>query len=467
MPDVVELIRAKRDGRRLADGEIRWLIDAYTSGVVADEQMSALLMAICFRGLDPAELRTWTAAMIESGERLDLSGVPAPTVDKHSTGGVGDKVSLVLAPLVASCGAAVPQLSGRGLGHTGGTLDKLESIPGWRAELTAGEMISVLRAAGCVICAAGQGLVPADRKLYALRDVTGTVESIPLIASSIMSKKIAEGTAALVLDVKVGSGAFMRDIDDARLLAQTMVTLGEEGLAVGNAVEVEEAVAMLAGGGPPDLTEVTLALAAEMLALAGLPAGGTQSAPGSGDIASPGAAAPASGSAPAPRSAAPGSAPAPRSAAPGAAVAAADPVAALADGRALDRYRAMVRAQGGDPDAPLPQAAHAEVVSAAKAGWLRRLDARAVGMAAWRLGAGRARKEDPVSPAAGVICLAKPGDRVERGQPLLELRGDDMSRFAGAREALAGAIEIGSCPPDIAPLILEHIRSPSTAQGGR
>ena len=428
MPDVVELIRAKRDGGRLADGQIRWLIDAYTGGVVADEQMSALLMAICIRGLDPAELRTWTAAMIESGERLDLTAVPAPTVDKHSTGGVGDKVSLVLAPLVASCGAAVPQLSGRGLGHTGGTLDKLESIPGWRAELTNAQMISVLRAEGCVICAAGQGLAPADRKLYALRDVTGTVESVPLIASSIMSKKIAEGTAALVLDVKVGSGAFMRDIDEARLLAQTMVTLGAEhgvrttalltrmdaplGLAVGNAVEVEEAVAALAGGGPPDLAEVTLALASEMLALAGI---------GQGDPAS-------------------------------------DPAAALADGRALDRYRAMIRAQGGDPDAPLPPAAHAEVITAPAAGWLGRLDARAVGVAAWRLGAGRARKEDPVSPAAGVICLAKPGDRVDRGQPLLELRGDAESVFAAARDALSGAIEIGPSAPDIGPLILEHIR---------
>jgi len=426
MPDMVELIRAKRDDRRLADAEIRWLIDAYTAGLVADEQMSALLMAIFIRGLDAAELRTWTAAMIESGERLDLSAVGAATVDKHSTGGVGDKVSLVLAPLVASCGAAVPQLSGRGLGHTGGTLDKLESIPGWRAELTNAEMTSVLRSVGCVICAAGAGLAPADRKLYALRDVTGTVESIPLIASSIMSKKIAEGTAALVLDVKVGSGAFMRDVHDARRLAQTMVTLGEEhgvrttalltrmdtplGLAVGNAVEVEEAVAMLAGDGPPDLAEVTLALAAEMLSLAGLPAGP-----------------------------------------------AADPAAALADGRALDRYRAMIRAQGGDPDAPLPRAARAEVVTAAESGWLGRLDARAVGVAAWRLGAGRARKEDPVSPAAGVICLAKPGDRIARGQPLLELRGDAGSRFADAREALAGGIEIGRRPPDAGLLVLERI----------
>ena len=431
MPDVVDLIRAKRDGQVLADGEIRWLIDAYTSGEIADEQMSALLMAIYFRGLDPAELRSWTASMIDSGERLDLSAVPAPTVDKHSTGGVGDKVSLVLAPLVASCGAAVPQLSGRGLGHTGGTLDKLESIPGWRAELGTAELIAVLRTAGCVICAAGQGLAPADRRLYALRDVTGTVESIPLIASSIMSKKIAEGTAALVLDVKVGTGAFMRDIGDARRLAQTMVTLGAEhgvrttalltrmdtplGRAVGNAVEVEEAVATLAGGGPPDLAEVTLALAEEMLALAGL---------------------------------------APVSAA---------PAAALADGRALDRYRAMIRAQGGDPDAPLPRAAHAELVTAAESGWLGRLDARGVGVAAWRLGAGRARKEDPVSAAAGVICLAKPGDRIERGQPLLELRGDTRSRFASARDALAGAIEIGPRPPDAGPLILERIGNSGAA----
>jgi thymidine phosphorylase len=452
MPDVVDLIRAKRDARRLADGEIRWLIDAYTGGAIADEQMSALLMAICIRGLDPAELRSWTAAMIESGERLDLRAVPAPTVDKHSTGGVGDKVSLVLAPLVASCGAAVPQLSGRGLGHTGGTLDKLESIPGWRAELTNAEMISVLSSAGCVICAAGQGLAPADRKLYALRDVTGTVESVPLIASSIMSKKIAEGTAALVLDVKVGSGAFMRDIGEARLLAQTMVRLGAEhgvrttalltrmdtplGLAVGNAVEVEEAVAMLAGGGPPDLAEVILALAAEMLALAGLPVGAAAAPPGS--AATPGSAAPVLGP------------PDP---------AAADPAAALADGRALDRYRAMIRAQGGDPDAPLPRAAHVQVITAAEAGWLGRLDARAVGVAAWRLGAGRARKEDPVSPAAGVICLAKPGDRVERGQPLLELHADAESRFAAAREALSAAIEIGPSAPEAGPLVLERIPS--------
>jgi len=330
---------------------------------------------------------------------------------------------LILAPLVASCGAAVPQLSGRGLGHTGGTLDKLESIPGWRAALSPAEMLAVLRETGCVICAAGPGLAPADRRLYALRDVTGTVESIPLIASSIMSKKIAEGTAALVLDVKVGSGAFMRDVADAGLLARTMVTLGEEhgvrtsalltgmdtplGRSVGNALEVEEAVATLRGDGPPDLVEVTLALAAEMLRLAGIDA---------------------------------------------------DPAAALADGRALAAYRAMIAAQGGDPDAPLPRAALRRPVPAAAAGYLRRLDARAVGVAAWRLGAGRARKEDPVSATAGVRCLAKPGERVARGQPVLELLADDETRFERALEVLADAIEIGPEPPPAAgSLVIERL----------
>jgi thymidine phosphorylase len=422
MPDAVDLIRAKRDGAELTGAEISWLISSYSGGEVADEQMSALLMAIYFRGLRPAELRAWTAAMVSSGERLQLDAVPAPPVDKHSTGGVGDKVSLILAPLVASCGAAVPQLSGRGLGHTGGTLDKLESVPGWRASLSVAEMISMLTEVGCVICAAGPGLAPADRRLYALRDVTGTVESIPLIASSIMSKKIAEGTAALVLDVKVGSGAFMADIPAARLLAQTMVGLGAEhgvrtaalltrmdvplGRAVGNAVEVEEAVATLRGDGPPDLVEVTLALAREMLALAGIDA---------------------------------------------------DPAAALADGRALDRYRRMIAAQGGDPDAGLPAANFSEAVLAPESGWVRRLDARAVGVAAWRLGAGRARKEDPVSAGAGVCLLAKPGERVEAGQRVMELRADEKTRFARAHEALASAIEIGPEPPAAGPLVIERI----------
>jgi len=422
VPDAVELIRVKRDGGRLTDADIAWLIGAYTNGTIADEQMSALLMAIFFRGLDSAELTAWTDAMISSGERLDLSGLRRPTVDKHSTGGVGDKVSLILAPLVASCGAAVPQLSGRGLGHTGGTLDKLESIPGWRAGLSNAEILQVLADTGCVICAAGDGLAPADRRMYALRDVTGTVESIPLIASSIMSKKIAEGTAALVLDVKVGSGAFMPDINSARRLARTMVELGNAagvrtsalltrmdtplGRAVGNAVEVEESVATLRGEGPADLVAVTLALAEEMLTLAGISA---------------------------------------------------DPAAALADGGALAAYRAMIAAQGGDPEAELAVASHREIVTAEAAGWLRSLDARAVGVAAWRLGAGRARKEDPVSATAGVLCLAKPGDEVSAGQPILELRGDDPDRFARARQALTGAIEVGAEPPEPAPPVLERI----------
>jgi len=418
----VDLIRAKRDGAALTGDEIRWLIGAYLSGEVAEEQMSAMLMAIYFRGLDPPELRSWTSAMVDSGERLDLGSLTRPTVDKHSTGGVGDKVSLILAPLVAACGAAVPQLSGRGLGHTGGTLDKLESIPGWRAALPPAEMVDILRRVGCVISAAGPGLAPADRRLYALRDVTGTVESIPLIASSIMSKKIAEGTGALVLDVKVGSGAFMRELADARVLAQTMVTLGEEhgvrtsalltrmdtplGRAVGNALEVEESVATLAGQGPPDLAEVTLALAREMLALAGIEA---------------------------------------------------DPAAALADGSALTRYREMIAAQGGDPDAPLPVAPHTRTVAAPATGFLVRLDARAVGNAAWRLGAGRARKEDPVSAAAGVLCRAKPGDWVEEEQPLLELRADDESRFDAALAALGNAIEIGPRGPEEIATVIDRI----------
>jgi thymidine phosphorylase len=361
--------------------------------------------------------------MIASGDRLDLSAITRPTVDKHSTGGVGDKVSLILAPLVASCGAAVPQLSGRGLGHTGGTLDKLESIPGFRASLTPDETLAVLDQAGCVICAAGSGLAPADRRLYALRDVTGTVESIPLIASSIMSKKIAEATSALVLDVKVGTGAFMTDLDRARELAQIMVALGEEnqvrtralltrmdtplGHAVGNAVEVEEAVLALRGHGPADLMEVTLALARQMLALAGIDE---------------------------------------------------DPAAAIADGRALAAYRAMVSAQGGDPDALLPRAAYTRVLPAPATGWMTALDARQVGTAAWRLGAGRARKEDEVSAAAGVFCLVKPGDQVQAREPVLELRADDPDRFGAALAALEGAVTISATePPPVPSPVIEII----------
>jgi thymidine phosphorylase len=421
--DAVDVIRTKRDGGVLSDGQIDWVIDAYTRGAVAEEQMSALAMAILLRGMTPAEIARWTAAMIASGERLDLSSVPRPTVDKHSTGGVGDKITLPLAPLVAACGAAVPQLSGRGLGHTGGTLDKLESIPGWRAGLSNAEFLEQLSSVGAVVCAAGDELAPADRKLYALRDVTGTVEAIPLIASSIMSKKIAEGSSALVLDVKVGTGAFMKSETDARELARTMVELGGAhgvqtvalltdmstplGLTAGNAIEVRESLEVLAGGGPADVVELTLTLAREMLSCAGLTS--------------------------------------------------VDPADALRDGRAMDTWRAMISAQGGDPDAPLPVARETQVINAPSSGVLTRLDALAVGVAAWRLGAGRARKEDPVSAGAGVVMLAKPGDSVTAGQPLLELHADDPSRFERALEALEGGYDIGaSAPPR--PIVIDTIR---------
>ncbi|ASW56737.1 thymidine phosphorylase [Plantactinospora sp. KBS50] len=419
----VDVIRAKRDGGKLTDAQIDWVVDAYTRGQVADEQMSALAMAILLRGMTGPEIARWTAAMIASGERLDLSKVSRPTVDKHSTGGVGDKITLPLTPLVAACGAAVPQLSGRGLGHTGGTLDKLESIPGWRAALSNREFLDQLGEVGAVICAAGDDLAPADRKLYALRDVTGTVEAIPLIASSIMSKKIAEGTGSLVLDVKVGSGAFMKSVADARELARTMVELGGAhgvrtvalltdmstplGRAVGNAVEVAESVEVLAGGGPDDVVELTLALAREMLAVAGLPD--------------------------------------------------ADPAAALADGRAMDRWRAMIQAQGGDPDAPLPSAAETELVRADRDGYVERVDAYGIGIAAWRLGAGRARKEDPVSAAAGVLLHRRPGDPVRAGDPLYELRTDDADRIPAAAAVAAEAVTVAAAAPAPAALVLERI----------
>jgi thymidine phosphorylase len=423
--DAVEVIRTKRDGADLSDGQIDWVIDAYTRGVVADEQMSALAMAILLRGMDRREVARWTAAMIASGKRMDFSTLSRPTVDKHSTGGVGDKITLPLAPLVAACGAAVPQLSGRGLGHTGGTLDKLESIPGWRASLSQQEMLRQLDELGAVICAATDDLAPADKKLYALRDVTGTVEAIPLIASSIMSKKIAEGTGALVLDVKVGSGAFMRDLPAARELAETMVALGTDagvrtvalltamqtplGLTAGNALEVAESVEVLAGGGPPDVVELTLALAREMLAAAGLDG--------------------------------------------------VDPARKLADGSAMDVWRRMVAAQGGDPDAPLPTAREAHVVTAPADGVLTRLDAYAVGLAAWRLGAGRARKEDPVQAGAGVELHAKPGALVRGGEPLFTLHTDTPERFERAVEALDGAYDIApeGRPLNLPSLVIDRI----------
>jgi thymidine phosphorylase len=424
MHDAVEVILAKRDGGELSDSQIDWVVDAYTRGEVADEQMSALAMAILLNGMDRREIGRWTAAMIASGERMDFGSLSRPTADKHSTGGVGDKITLPLAPLVAACGVAVPQLSGRGLGHTGGTLDKLESVPGWRAALSNDEMLAQLESVGAVICAAGDGLAPADKKLYALRDVTGTVEAIPLIASSIMSKKIAEGTGALVLDVKVGTGAFMKDLERAQELAETMVALGTDagvhtvalltdmstplGNTAGNAVEVAESVEVLAGGGPADVVELTVALAREMLAGAGRE-----------DV---------------------------------------DPAEVLASGRAMDAWKQMIRAQGGDPDAELPTARHTHDVLAPTSGILTRLDAMAVGMAAWRLGAGRARKEDPVQAGAGVVWHARPGDEVTQGQPLLTLHTDDEARFQRALVSLEGGFDIGPAAAyDATPLVLGRV----------
>ncbi|WP_452039070.1 thymidine phosphorylase [Aquipuribacter hungaricus] len=425
--DAVDVIRTKRDGGTLSGPQIDWVVDAYTRGVVADEQMSALAMAILLRGMDRDEIARWTRAMIASGERMDFTDLPRPSVDKHSTGGVGDKITLPLAPLVAACGAAVPQLSGRGLGHTGGTLDKLESIPGWQAALDNDRMRQILTDVGAVICAAGTGLAPADRKLYALRDVTGTVEAIPLIASSIMSKKIAEGTGGLVLDVKVGSGAFMKTVEDARTLAGTMVGLGADagvptvalltdmstplGLTVGNALEVRESVEVLAGGGPADVVDLTLALAREMLALAGITT---------------------------------------------------DPADALADGRAMDAWKAMVRAQDGDPDAALPTARETHTVLAPADGVLLALDAYAVGVASWRLGAGRARKEDPVQAGAGIELHAKPGATVQGGQPLMTLHTDTPERFARALEALEDAVTVGpeGSRPATGDVVLERVDRP-------
>ncbi len=419
----VDVIRAKRDGTVLSDEQIDWVISAYTRGEVAEEQMSALLMAVYLNGMTPSEIGRWTHAMISSGIRMDLGGVGRPTVDKHSTGGVGDKISLPLAPLVAACGAAVPQLSGRGLGHTGGTLDKMESIAGWNPMLSPEQMIAQLSEVGAVICAASDDLAPADRKLYALRDVTATVESIPMIAASIMSKKIAEGTDALVLDVKVGSGAFMKDKDAARRLAETMVELGAAhgvstsalltdmsvplGRAVGNAVEVAEALQVLSGGGPADVVELTLALATEMVTLAGL------------DV---------------------------------------DPAQVLASGRGMDTWRSMVAAQGGDPDAPLPTPHERHTVTAERSGVITGMDALAVGTAAWRLGAGRARKEDPVQDAAGILCRAKPGDIVTEGDVLFELHTNTAERFADALAALRGAVIIGERAERRPAIVLETVR---------
>lgn len=427
-----DVIVAKRDGKRLSDEQIDWFIGTYAATEqIADEQAAALVMAIFLNGMADDELAHWTGAMIDSGDRLDLSSIDRPTVDKHSTGGVGDKLSLIVVPLLAACGAAVPQLSGRGLGHTGGTLDKMESIAGWRAQMTLDEMRDQLNTIGGVIAGATASLAPADRKLYALRDVTGTVESIPLIASSIMSKKIAEGTDALTLDVKVGSGAFMPDLASADALARAMVRIGEAhgvatsalvtrmdnvlGAAVGNALEVTEAIEVLQGGGPPDVIELSVALAADMARLAGVDC---------------------------------------------------DPAAMLASGEAMATFEAMVAAQGGDLTVDLPVAPHRRVVPAARAGIVQSVDARPIGVAAWHLGAGRARKEDSVSAAAGIMCLVRPGDEVEAGQPVLELHADDDGLFARSEQGLAGAVVISDAPFSAQPIVIETVAQEGSTPAG-
>lgn len=420
--NAVEVITRKRDGGELSGADIAWVLSAYVRGEVAPEQMSALLMAVVWRGMTPREVSAWTTAMVDSGERLDLAGTGRPVVDKHSSGGVGDKVSLVVAPLVASLGVAVPKLSGRGLGHTGGTLDKLESIPGWRSNLSTQEFLAQLRDVGAVIASAGASLVPADKQLYALRDVTATIESIPLIASSIMSKKIAGGAGAVLLDVKVGRGAFMKELGPARELARTMVQLGADagvrtvclltsmqaplGRAVGNALEVAEAVDVLCGGGPADLVGVCLAVATEMLALGGAPQ---------------------------------------------------DPAAALEDGRALAVWEQMVAAQGGDPHAALPRAALTTVVTSPREGFLVGVDALAVGTGAWRLGAGRTRKEDDVDPGAGVVLAVGLGDRVVAGQVLATLHASTAERLEQGRATVEQAFEIADLPVASPPLVLSKV----------
>ena len=422
----VEIISAKRDKLELSDDQIDWTVGAYTRGIIADEQMSALLMAILLNGMNNREISRWTNAMISSGEKMNWSMLDRPTVDKHSTGGVGDKITLPLAPLVAACGAAVPQLSGRGLGHTGGTLDKLESIKGWKSNLSNEQMLKVIQDCGAVICAAGAGLAPADKKLYALRDVTGTVQSIPLIASSIMSKKIAEGTGALVLDVKTGSGAFMSDPKDAALLARTMVDLGKNagvktralvtamdvplGLTAGNALEIRETLEVLAGGGPSDVVELTLLLANEMLDAAGIKPKVT-------------------------------------------------PENALKNGMAMDVWRKMISAQGGDNQAPLPVAKEKMEIKANASGKLLTLDAMKVGVAAWRLGAGRQKQGEVLQLGSGIEIHAKPGDLVVRDQTILTLHTDEPGRFERAKEALIGGYQIGGNDDEInrLPLVIERI----------
>ncbi len=430
-----DLIRKKRDGGVLQPAELEFLVRGATDGSVADEQLAAFLMAVFFRGLEPArELPAWLTAMLHSGQVLDLSRIPGRKVDKHSTGGVGDKISLPLAPLAAVCGVRVPMVSGRGLGHTGGTLDKLESIPGFRVDLPVERFAQLVETLGLCLIGQTAEIAPADRKLYALRDATATVESVPLIASSILSKKLAEGIDALVLDVKVGRGAFMKTLPDARLLARTSIDLCRAmgrrctalltamdaplGFAVGNAVEVAESIEVLAGRGPEDVRELTLQLGIEMLLLG--------------------------------------------EAAPDAPAARQRLSRALADGSALRRFAQIVEAQGGDPQVAydprrLPRPAAVREVRLERSGILAVLDAELVGLAAVELGAGRARKEDRVDPAAGVLLRKRRGDEVRAGEVLAELHAADGARLDAGEARLRAAVALSDEPPIAQPLVLERL----------
>jgi pyrimidine-nucleoside phosphorylase len=431
----IDIIRKVRDGQRLDPAEIHAFVSGATSGDWPDYQVSALLMAIVLRGLTAEETAHLTAAKVRSGHRLDLSDLPGPKVDKHSTGGVGDNTSLILAPLAAACGVIVPMMSGRGLGHTGGTLDKLQAIPGFRVDLSLEELRTALGQTGCALIGQTAEIAPADKKLYALRDVTATVESIPLISASIMSKKIAEGIEALVMDVKCGRGAFMKTRDDARALAQSLVAIGNAngvrtealltamdaplGHAVGNALEVVECLETLKGRGPKDLETLSVVLAARMLHLGG--------------------------------------------AAPSDEEAQAKVRAALSSGRGLEKFRQIIEQQGGDPRVVddyqrLPSAPGRFSIVADRAGWLITLDAELIGRATVLLGAGRDRVTDSVDPAVGALVRAKPGEQVQPGDPLVELHHRDASRLESAIALVRQACVLGDSPPQPHDLILETVR---------
>jgi pyrimidine-nucleoside phosphorylase len=432
---MVELIGRKRDGEELGPDELRWIIEQYTADSIPDYQMSSFLMAVVLNGMTAAELGPWTEAMLHSGEVVNLDHVVAPKIDKHSTGGVGDKVSIPLAPMVAACGVAVPMISGRGLGWTGGTLDKLETISGFRTALDPAEFITIVEDHGLVMAGQSETMVPADRRIYALRDVSGTVPSIDLISSSIMSKKLAEGIDGLILDVKVGSGAFMKDVEHARTLAETMVAIGAShetevvafltdmdqplGTAIGNANEVRESIDVLQGGGPDDLVELTYRLAEEMLLTGGIE---TDRADARARLTE-----------------------------------------AVRSGAAMDKFRDVVIAQGGDAAvlddvSLLPVAGHEQVILAPEAGYVTRVDALAVGVASVRLGAGRQAKTDIIDPAVGFELIAKRGDVVAAGDPLARIAYNDRVKLEAASGLLASAWEIGETPPDPVPLVVDEVR---------